>query len=94
MGLTLTQIKRATGLSHFQARRLTQVPFPAAGTQIKRHSAGRRVITYSFSDLAPRLHACGMHPDIIAELAVTSTLDDNPTQKLITPEDYDYDREE
>ena len=69
MGLTLTQLERIVGLTHAQARALVEVPFKAAGTAIKRLSVGRRVITYSFSDLAPRLTMRGIDPDIIAELA-------------------------
>jgi hypothetical protein len=73
MGLTLLQIKTATGLSNYKIRKLVKSPFPAAFTTLKQHKAGRPDLVYSFADVAPRLHALGVHPDIIAELAATST---------------------
>ena len=85
MGLTLTQLERIVGLTHAQARALVEVPFKAAGTAIKRLSVGRRVITYSFSDLAPRLTMRGIDPDIIAELAQVAARDALPPENS---EDY------
>ena len=85
MGLTLTQLKRVAGLTHSQARTLVEYPFKAAGTAIKRHTSGRRVMTYSFSDLAPRLVMRGIHPDVISELARVATHDNHQTENI---EDY------
>jgi hypothetical protein len=88
MGLTLTQLKRVAGLTHSQARTLVEYPFKAAGTAIKRHSAGRRVMTYSFSDLAPRLVMRGICADVIAELAIIAALDNQQTENTDNNEDY------
>lgn len=75
MGLTLTQIKQITELSHAQVRNLVEFPFKARGTTIKRHTAGRRAVAYSFSDLAPRLVLRGISEEVISQLARVSALD-------------------